>query len=76
MERFINDERIESLPLGERQSTFGADAGRGSMQTVSGSLLSRRSRVAPTSAQRGEKRGDDILQSRALPTNSAHADHK
>ncbi|XP_045455099.1 uncharacterized protein LOC123664624 [Melitaea cinxia] len=75
MESFINDERIEPLPGGERRGTFGADAGRDSMQTVSGSLLSRRARAGgpedTTADQRGREGTDDVLQSRASPTNSA-----
>ncbi|CAH2102502.1 unnamed protein product [Euphydryas editha] len=74
MESFVNDERIGPLPGGDRRGTFGADAGRDSMQTVSGSLLNRRARVGgpedTTADQRGGEGVDDALQSRALPINS------
>ncbi|XP_067145427.1 uncharacterized protein [Centruroides vittatus] len=75
METSNNDEHIGPLPGSDRQGTFGADAGRDSMQAVSDSLLSRRARVQEpeeiTADQRGGEGADDALQSRALPTDTA-----
>lgn len=69
MEPFNIDTRIGSLPGGERRGTSGADAGRDSMQAVSGSLLNRRARVGEpegiTAEQRGGVGTDGALQSGA-----------
>ncbi|KAL4720437.1 hypothetical protein ACJJTC_012425 [Scirpophaga incertulas] len=48
MERQYNSNGIESLPGGDRRGTSGADAGRHSMRTVSGSPLNRRAGVGET----------------------------
>ncbi|PZC71488.1 hypothetical protein B5X24_HaOG213351 [Helicoverpa armigera] len=75
MERINNVERIGPLPEGDRRGTSGADAGRDSIRTVSGSSLNRRARVGgpenTTADHRGGEGAGEALQSRAELTHSA-----